>query len=104
MWSNKESNAPPWPKTEDGEPVPPVYLDHVSGGPLDVEVALNLLKAYEIPYISELPNNGSFGKMIFGRAPSGMEIYVPETMFEDAQNILNAEPVLEDFEAEGGDF
>jgi len=99
-WSFKKQKGPEWPNDENGEPVPPVYLKHISGGPLDLELALNLLEAYGIPHVSEFPNNGLFGKLIFGHPPSGMEIYVPETMLEDAQNILSAE-IVEDEDEEG---
>jgi len=95
-WSFKKPDGPEWPKGEDGEPVAPAYLKHISGGPLDLEVALNLLDAYGIPHVSEFPNNGAFGKLIFGHPPSGMEIFVPETMLEDAHNILRADIVEEE--------
>jgi len=94
-WKFKKPDNLNWPKDENGEPVPPAYLKHIFGGPLDLEVALNLLDAYGIPYVSEYPNNGAFGKLIMGHPPSGMEIFVPETMLEDAQNILSAE-IVED--------
>jgi len=95
-WSFKKADGPAWPKDENNQPVPPAYLKHIAGGPLDLELALNILSAYGIPHVSEYPNNGSFGKMIFGHPPSGMEIFVPATMLEDAQNILSAEVVDED--------
>ena len=85
---------------ENGEPVPPVYLKHISGGPLDLEIALNVLEAYGIPHISEYPNNGQFGKLIFGHPPSGMEVFVPETMLEDAKNVMNADAVEDDEDSE----
>jgi len=92
-WKFNKPDKINWPSDENGEPVPPAYLKHVSGGPLDLEVAVNLLDAYDIPYLSEYPNNGQFGKLILGHPPSGMEIFVPETMLEDAQNVLSAKPV-----------
>ena len=55
-----------------------------------MELSLNLLQAYEIPYTCEYPNNGLFGQMIMGYPPGGMEVFVPETMLEDAQNVLGA--------------
>ena len=85
-----------WPLDENGDPIAPAYLTHIGGGPLDMELTLNLLEAYGIPHVSEFPNNGLFGKLIMGHPPSGMEIYVPETMLEDAQNLLNADIVDED--------
>ena len=92
-WKFGKPDSPNWPKDDSGEPVAPVYLKHISGGPLDLEVAINLLQAYGIPHVSEYPNNGQFGKLILGHPPSGMEIFVPETMLEEAQNILSATPV-----------
>ena len=87
----KQKNSPLWPDAEDGGPVPPVYLTHIHGGPIDMELTLNLLEAYGVPYVCEYPNNGLFGKLIMGFPPGGMEVFVPETMLEDAQNILNAD-------------
>jgi len=88
-----------WPVSENGEPVAPAFLTHIGGGPMDMEVTLGLLGAYGIAHVAEYPNNGLFGKLIMGHPPSGMEIYVPETMLEDAQNLLSAD-VIEDNEAE----
>ena len=96
MFRNKQkNNKPQWPCKENGEPVAPAFLKHIGGGPLDMELTLNLLEAYGIPYVSQYPNNGSFGKLIMGHPPSGMELYVPETLLEDAQNILNSEIIEE---------
>ena len=99
-WSlrRKKSDEPEWPKCEDGESVAPAYLTHIGGGPLDMELTLNLLKAYGIPHVCEFPNNGLFGRLIMGHPPGGMEVFVPETMLEDAQNLLNADLVDEDEE------
>jgi len=102
-WFNKKKEDIPWPKGEDGEPVPPAYLTDIGGGPLDMELTLNLLEAYGIPHVCEYPNNGLFGKLIMGHPPSGMEVYVPETMLEDARNLLDAD-IVDDDEDEDGDF
>ena len=88
---NKKKDEPSWPNDESGEPVPPAFLIHIVGGPLDMELTLNLLKAYGIPHVCEYPNNGLFGKLILGHPPGGMEVFVPETMLEDAQNLLSAD-------------
>ena len=53
-----------WPNDANGEPVAPAYLTHIEGGPLDLELTLNLLDAYSIPHISEYPHNGMVGKII----------------------------------------
>ena len=103
----KESeNKPQWPGDEKGEAVPPAFLTHIGGGPIDMELTLNLLEAYGIPHVCEYPNNGLFGKLILGHPPGGMEVFVPTTMLEDAQNLLQAEIVEDEdeiFEEENTD-
>ena len=94
-WNAKKKTGHDWPKDENGETVAPAYLKHIHGGPLDMELTLNLLEAYGIPHVCEYPNNGLFGKLILGHPPGGMEVYVPETMLEDAQNVLDAD-IIED--------
>jgi hypothetical protein len=91
MFGKKSDVGPSWPNDESGESVPPAFLMRVSGGPLDMELTLNLLKAYGIPHVSQYPNDGLFGKLILGYPPAGMDIYVPITMLEDAQNVLSAD-------------
>ena len=97
MGNDLEGRAP-WPNDENGEPITPVYLTHIGGGPMDQSMTLGLLDAYGIPYVEQYPNNGLFGKLLAGYPPSGVELFVPETMLEDAQNILNAEIVFDDSE------
>ena len=103
-WSFKKrkDDGVQWPVDENGDIVPPAFLTHVGGGPLDMQLTLSLLEAYGIPHVSEYPNNGLFGKLIMGHPPSGMEVYVPETMLEDAQNLLSADIVEEDEEDDEG--
>ena len=95
----KKKEPVPWPLGENGEEVAPAFLTHVGGSPMDMEMTLGLLEAYGIPHVGEYPNNGLFGKLIMGYPPSGIEIYVPETMLEDAQNLLSAD-IVEDDELE----
>ena len=99
-WSFKRKKGPPWPNGENGQPVPPMFLTHLHGVGIDMELTINLLEAYGIPHVSEYPLNGQFGKLIMGFPPGGMKIYVPETMHEDALNILNAEISEDDPENE----
>ena len=98
---SKKKKGPEWPNDESGETIPPVFLKRIHGGPLDMELTLNLLEAYGIPYICEYPNNGLFGKLILGYSPGGMDVFVPESMLEDAQNVLNAD-IIEEGDVDGG--
>jgi len=101
--SNALDGRVPWPNDESGQPIPPVYLTHIGGGPMDQDMALGLLDAYGIAHVEQYPNNGLFGKLIAGYPPSGVEVFVPETMLEDAQNILNAEIIEDESEDVEGD-
>lgn len=90
-----------WPKKEDGSPVSPVFLAHMPESQLEAEMTVNLLEAYQIPALWQYPNDGAFGKIILGISGTGADIYVPETLLEDAQNILSGdiqEPISEEFE------
>ena len=89
-WGFSKSKHENWPLDEYGNQVKPAYLKHVGGSPMDIDVEVSLLQAYNIPVILEYPNNGEFGKVILGHAGGGVDVYVPETMLEDAQNVLNA--------------
>lgn len=79
-----------WPKDENGEYVAPAFLEHLSGSQLDVDMELSVLEAFNIPAVTEYPNNGDFGRLILGFAGTGVDVYVPETMLEDARNILSS--------------
>ena len=96
MKNRNKDRSGNWPNTDTGEPVAPVFLCHIGGGPLDLELTLSLLQAYEIPTVCEYPNNGLFGKLILGFPAAGMDVFVPETMLETAQDILSAEAVEEE--------
>ena len=85
-----------WPKTEDGEAVPPEYIEYFTGSQAEVDLAVNLLRAYGIPVFCAFPNNGSFGKVIMGASGTGTVLYVPQTMAEEARDILQAQAVPED--------
>ena len=98
--SEEKSGKPEWPRDEKGIAVLPAFLMHIGGGPLDMELTLNLLEAYGIPHLCDYPNNGLFGKLIMGHPPSGMQVFVPETMLEDAQNLLSADIINDEDEYE----
>ncbi|MBR7081730.1 MAG: hypothetical protein IKI49_03365 [Oscillospiraceae bacterium] len=80
-----------WPKDENGEPVEPVFLEHLSGAEFDMETSVNLLRAYGIPIITAYPGNSSWGTFVSGYSANEADIYVPKTMLEEARDILAAE-------------
>ncbi|MCL2368822.1 MAG: hypothetical protein FWC72_07480 [Oscillospiraceae bacterium] len=90
-WSFGKTPGPPWPTGEDGQPVPPVYLTHLREAALEGEIVINMLASEGIPVVTQYPNNGQFGRVIIGFSGTGIELYVPQTMLEDANQLLSQE-------------
>ena len=91
-WSfGKKDPGPPWPQTEEGTPVPPVYLQHLRATDLEGEIVVNLLESADIPVVMQYPNGGSFGRVILGFSGTGIDVYVPETLLEDARAMLDSQ-------------
>jgi len=76
-----------WPKDEAGELIEPVFLTHRMCLDMSDEMLVNLLEAYNIPCIRQYPNDGDFGRLVLGMSGTGVDIYVPKTMYEDAVNL-----------------
>ena len=76
-----------WPKDENGELIEPVFLTHCASIDMSDEMLVNLLEAYEIPCVRQYPNDGDFGRLVLGMSGTGVDIYVPITMYEDAVNL-----------------
>ncbi len=87
-----------WPKQENGESVPPVLFQHIQGSELDVEMTVNLLEAYGIPALRKASGDGTLGEVLLGASGFGVDIFVPENMLEDAQNVVSADIVEENAE------
>ena len=74
-----------WPKKEAGEPVPPAFLQNCGSQNFDDELTINMLEAYGIPCLRLYPGDGSFGRVVLGMSGQGTDLYVPESMLEDAR-------------------
>ena len=72
-----------WPLEENGEKVKAVLLKETFDSPAESDMMISDIE-------------GGAGKVINGFSGYGASLYVPQTMLEDAQNILNAEAVEED--------
>ena len=92
----KPQKGLPWPNGEDGKPVRPAFLTHLNVTDMEGQIVMSLLESAEIPVVTQYPNNGEFGKVIIGVSGTGIELYVPEHLLEDAQGLLNGE--FEEFE------
>ena len=56
---------------------------------------INMLEAYGIPCLTRYPHSGEFGKVVLGMSGFGTEIYVPETLLEDAVALLQSDDNME---------
>ena len=80
-----------WPRTEDGGYVGAAYLTSCSQLDMSDAIITGMLDSFEIPYVKRYPHYGGFGNMMLGVSAEGVDIFVPETMLEDAKNILEGE-------------
>lgn len=81
-----------WPKDENGEPEPPVFLCHCSCNDMGDKLFLGKMEAYGIPVLTRLPGGGDLGKVILGMAGFGVDMYVPASVVEDARILMKEEP------------
>ena len=89
-------DVPAWPKDESGRDEKAALLRQTFDSPADADTVISLLSAYGVPCFKYYDREGGAGKVINGFSGYGASLYVPQTMLEDAQNILNAEAVEED--------
>ncbi|MGI5976442.1 MAG: hypothetical protein ACOX68_01930 [Candidatus Limivicinus sp.] len=73
-----------WPRDGGGEPERPAFLCNCKNADMGDELKINMLEAYGIPCLRIYPGDGSFGKLVLGMSGQGTEIYVPESLLEDA--------------------
>lgn len=101
-WGRKKHDriSERWPKDEKGDLVKPVFFQHISGSELDVEMAANLLEAYDIPVLREPSGDGALGQVVLGFSGGGVDLFIPETMLEDARNVVSGDFVEEPEELE----
>ena len=79
-----------WPKDDNGEPVAPVFLEHVHSNDMADVLTVNMLQAYGIPAVCAHPGDGVFGKVVLGMSGTGTDILVPEIYYEDAKALMEA--------------
>ena len=51
-----------------------------------------MLEAYGVPCVRQYPNDGGFGKLIMGMSGTGVDIYVPQSMLNDALTLCEGVP------------
>lgn len=85
-----------WPKDENGVPEAPVFLRSEKNLDMSDELLVNMLEAYQIPCLRIYPGDGSFGRVVLGASAYGVDIYVPESLYEDAKELTEGEITYED--------
>ena len=79
-----------WPRDAQGEIIPPKFLTHCTSRDIEDVMLVNYLQAYGIPAAVLHPGDGAFGKVVLGISGTGSSIYVPETMYEEAKELMEA--------------
>ena len=82
-----------WPKSAGGTPEQAAFLTHIYGDEMQVDMLLEMLRAYDITAMKKYEHHGALGKVVLGFSGTGVSLYVPESLLEDAKNLL--EPVDE---------
>ena len=77
-----------WPKDSSGQPEPPVYLCHCKGLDMDEAMLVSRMEGYGIPCLLQYPNNGEFGRLILGLSGTGVDVFVPASLWADACELL----------------
>ncbi len=88
-WGETPRDLPErWPKGSDGAPEAPALLAHRMEWNCEVDMLEQMLRAYDVPVLISGGNYGSLGKVVFGFSGEGVDLFVPASMLEDAQNLL----------------
>ena len=83
-----------WPKSADGTPEEPALLTVAMDTNAETDMLCAMLRSYEIPTVRRYDGEGALGHIVLGTAGSGTAIYVPASLLEDAQALI--EPIDED--------
>lgn len=86
--ASNDCNIKSWPVDKDGEPEKAIFLTHRTCLNMEDKMLCNLLDAYGITSVSNHPVDGGFSKVVLGMSSTGTDIYVPESMFEDALALI----------------
>lgn len=81
-----------WPRTADGDYETPARLTTCSQFDMSDTLLINMLEARGIPGFRLYPHYGGFGNLMLGMSAEGVDIYVPESLLEDARMLMEGEP------------
>lgn len=86
-----KKRGPEWPTGTDGTPETPSLLTHISTYDMNGDIVLGLLESFGIPALTRYPGNGGFDRVLQGMSISGVDVYVPESVLEDAKALLEGD-------------
>lgn len=89
FWAKSQRGLPDaWPYTAAGEPEQAAKLVLQSELDANADITISMLHSCGIPAFKD----GTLGKVIFGFAGRGVDIYVPASRLEEAQALLATTP------------
>ena len=77
-----------WPRDGEGRAEESALLCRRGNTDMSDELTVNMLEAYGIPCLRDYPGDGAFGRVIMGASGTGVDIYVPKSMLEEAQKLI----------------
>ena len=80
-----------WPRSAEDEPEEPAFLCARPSVDLSDKLLMNMLQAYGIPSLCVERGNGNLGRLYLGISGYGTDIYVPESLLEDARQLCKEE-------------
>lgn len=92
FWAKAQRGLPDgWPKAPGGEPEQAAKLTLQSELDANADITISMLQSYGIPAFKD----GTLGKVIFGFAGRGVDIYVPASQLQEAQDLMTAQPDMD---------
>lgn len=89
-----------WPKDADGTPEAPAFLTTAAETDGEADMLCAMLRSYEIPTIRNYESEGALGRVVLGMSGSGVALYVPASLLEDARALIA--PIDEEELTQGG--
>lgn len=85
-----------WPRDGKGEPVRAALLTTCNQQDMGDTVLISMLEGCGIPSFRRFPHYGGFGNLMLGMSAEGVDIYVPETLLDDAKALMEGVPENEE--------
>ena len=86
--AGSEFVADRWPRDEEGRAEESAFLCTCAGTDMSDTLTVNMLEAYGIPCVRNYPGNGAFAHVIMGASGTGVDIFVPKSMLEEAKMLI----------------